>query len=298
MKRFAAGLLVSAVLAGALYASGENNFAQWAAGLMAPTTADAGRFLKADGTWQAPTGNDFFVVSGPGTSAKTFTFPNASSTVLTSNAAVTVAQGGTGAAPGADDQVLVADSTTAATWRTLTDCQGTGKAVIYTAATNTWGCNTITSNGSDPWTYLSVNGGSDFTTSSGTAVDVTGLTLTPSANTNYEIECSLLMRTATATVNPRIGIVWSTGLTDGMANIVESQSATTALSLYGSTAATMLSAVGGLTDTTNSWPALVKISMRAGSSPSGATKIQLASETAGTNVTLKGLGGFCKWRTN
>lgn len=39
----------------------------------------------------------FFDVTGPTTSLKTFTFPNASATVLTTNAAVTVAQGGTGA---------------------------------------------------------------------------------------------------------------------------------------------------------------------------------------------------------
>jgi hypothetical protein len=43
------------------------------------------------------TNNAFFAVSGPASSAKTFTFPNASATVLTTNAAVTVAQGGTGA---------------------------------------------------------------------------------------------------------------------------------------------------------------------------------------------------------
>lgn len=40
--------------------------------------------------------NGFFAVSGPTTSLKTFTFPNASATVLTTNAAVTAAQGGTG----------------------------------------------------------------------------------------------------------------------------------------------------------------------------------------------------------
>jgi hypothetical protein len=44
------------------------------------------------------TGNGFFAVSGPATSLKTFTFPNASATVLTDNATVTVAQGGTGVA--------------------------------------------------------------------------------------------------------------------------------------------------------------------------------------------------------
>lgn len=43
------------------------------------------------------TSNGFFSITGPATSLKTFTFPNASATVLTSNAAVTVPQGGTGA---------------------------------------------------------------------------------------------------------------------------------------------------------------------------------------------------------
>lgn len=42
------------------------------------------------------TGMAFFTVTGPASTAKTFTFPNANATVLTSNAAVTVAQGGTG----------------------------------------------------------------------------------------------------------------------------------------------------------------------------------------------------------
>lgn len=43
------------------------------------------------------TGNGFFAVSGPATSLKTFAFPNASATVLTDNAVVTLAQGGTSA---------------------------------------------------------------------------------------------------------------------------------------------------------------------------------------------------------
>lgn len=44
------------------------------------------------------TGNAFFSVSGPASTLKTYTFPNSNATVLTSAAAVTVAQGGTGAA--------------------------------------------------------------------------------------------------------------------------------------------------------------------------------------------------------
>ncbi|MBS1903451.1 MAG: hypothetical protein JSS75_07100 [Bacteroidetes bacterium] len=43
------------------------------------------------------TGNGFTKFSGPTTSEKTFTLPNASATILTDNALVTVAQGGTGA---------------------------------------------------------------------------------------------------------------------------------------------------------------------------------------------------------
>ncbi|MHA8105676.1 hypothetical protein [Aquirufa sp. 5-AUSEE-100C1] len=43
------------------------------------------------------TGNGFTKITGPTTSEKTFTLPDASATILTSNAAVTIAQGGTGA---------------------------------------------------------------------------------------------------------------------------------------------------------------------------------------------------------
>jgi hypothetical protein len=43
------------------------------------------------------TNNAFFSVSGPATTAKTYTFPNSNATILTSAATVTVAQGGTGA---------------------------------------------------------------------------------------------------------------------------------------------------------------------------------------------------------
>lgn len=42
------------------------------------------------------TNNGFFGVTGPASTTKTFTFPNASATVLTDNALVTVGQGGTG----------------------------------------------------------------------------------------------------------------------------------------------------------------------------------------------------------
>ncbi len=67
------------------------------------------------------TGNGFFAVSGPATSLKTFTFPNASATVLTDNAAVTVAQGGTGITSGTSGGIpYFSGSTTIASSGALT----------------------------------------------------------------------------------------------------------------------------------------------------------------------------------
>ncbi len=73
------------------------------------------------------TNNAFFEITGPATSTKTFTFPNASSTVLTSNAAVTAAQGGTGIASYTIGDVLYASGAT--TLSKLAD-GSTGNALI------------------------------------------------------------------------------------------------------------------------------------------------------------------------
>jgi len=55
------------------------------------------------------------------------------------NGTLDVPSGGTGAAPGADDQVLVASSTSAAAWKSVPDCNSE-QMLTYTAATNTFGC--------------------------------------------------------------------------------------------------------------------------------------------------------------
>lgn len=57
------------------------------------TTTVSGILPGANGGSQ----NGFFAVTGPAGSLKTFTLPNASATILTNNAAVTLAQGGLGA---------------------------------------------------------------------------------------------------------------------------------------------------------------------------------------------------------
>jgi hypothetical protein len=148
--------------------------------------------------------------------------------------------------------------------------------------------------GSDPWTYVRL--AADFTTSSATAVDITGLGFAPAANQRYEFEAQLLLRTATATVNPRAGLAWATGLTDGIGSIQEAQSATAILTANGNINAALLIAVGGLPNTTQSWPCSLWGTALAGAGPSGSIRAQLASETAGTNVTAKA-GSFLKYRT-
>jgi hypothetical protein len=59
------------------------------------------------------TGNGFTKFTGPATTEKTFTLPNATATILTDNAAVTVAQGGTGRTTSTTAYGLIAAGTTA-----------------------------------------------------------------------------------------------------------------------------------------------------------------------------------------
>jgi hypothetical protein len=147
--------------------------------------------------------------------------------------------------------------------------------------------------GADPWTYLGL--ANDFTTTSATAVDITGLGFTPAANTRYEFVARLMVRTATATVGPRPGVAWPTGMTDGVTFIQQTSSATANVFANGNVNAAVLAPVGGVPNTTQSWPAIIEGMAVAGASPSGNIRLQFASETAGTTVTVKA-GSFLKYR--
>lgn len=147
--------------------------------------------------------------------------------------------------------------------------------------------------GPDVWTYAKL--AADFTTNSGTAVNITGLAFTPVAGKVYEFRGNLLLRAATATVGPRPGIAWPSGTSDGAGKMRTPSSATADLIAAGNISGAILTAVGGLPTTTGSWLGEFAGTLVAGASPSGSLKIQLASETAGTNVTAKA-GSWIAWR--
>ncbi|WP_395626630.1 hypothetical protein [Daejeonella sp.] len=87
------------------------------------------------------TGNGFTNITGPTTSVKTFTLPDASATILTSNATVSVAQGGTGASTLTANNVLL----------------GNGADALQAVAPGTNG-NVLTSNGTT-WASTAPSGG-------------------------------------------------------------------------------------------------------------------------------------------
>lgn len=148
--------------------------------------------------------------------------------------------------------------------------------------------------GGDAWTHVVL--GSDFATSSASAVDVTGLAFTPLLSTRYEVEGVFFLRTATATVGPRPGVAWPTGLSDGVAYLQTTSAAATNVLQNGNSTAAVLAPVGGLPNTTASFPGFLRGAFVTGLVPSGTFKVQLASETAGTTVTMKA-GSFLRYRT-
>lgn len=110
------------------------------------------------------TGNGFTAFTGPAASLKTFTLPNVSATILTTNAAVTVAQGGTGVGTFTAHGILIGEGTgnvvaTAALALdnlllgqgasadpaavALVNCGSSTQALAYSTSTHTFSCQTI-----------------------------------------------------------------------------------------------------------------------------------------------------------
>lgn len=160
---------------------------------------------------------------------------------------------------------------------------------------------TIAGSAADPWTVLKVT--QDFTTTLATFADVlvaaagAALGFTPVANTTYEVEGLLQVQTATATVGPRPGLTWGTGYQFGAARITVPSSAAAEAVVHapiGTIAGTAQTPVGGLPTTAQSYLTTIMATFLSGTTPTP-FKVQLASETAGTTVTIKA-GSFIRYR--
>lgn len=144
------------------------------------------------------TSNGFFSVTGPATSLRTFTFPNASATVLTSNAAVTVAQGGTGLATLTANGVTIGEGTSSPNFIVMgadtllrgtasadpvalavNNCGSSTTALSYSTSTHTFGCQTIT-----------VGSGSVTSLTSGTAIVLSPSTITTTGSISLDTTAS------------------------------------------------------------------------------------------------------------
>jgi hypothetical protein len=166
-----------------------------------------------------------------------------------------------------------------------------GGTTNFLRADGTWAA---PGGGSDPWTYVKL--GSNFVTSLATNANVTGLSFTPSANLTYVVEGFFLLRTATATVGARPGIAWPTGMSDSTAQITAPNSATASAFRNVDSTTTQNAASTGLANTTSSHPGTLWATFVTGASPSGSFQITLASETAGTSVTMRA-GSWIRYRT-
>jgi hypothetical protein len=133
------------------------------------------------------TANGFTKFTGPTTSEKTFTLPNASSTILTSNAAVTVGQGGTGQTSYTDGQLLIGNSS----GNTLTKATLTAGSNV--TITNAGGSITIASSGGGGGGATFATLTSDVASTGGGNAwqDVTGLSFSVSAGTTYHMLCTI-----------------------------------------------------------------------------------------------------------
>ncbi len=146
--------------------------------------SSANAVVNVMGAAHGGTASAFTAFSGPASSIKTFTLPNVSATILTTNDTVTVPQGGTGEVAFTAHGVLLGEGSTpvsnvaAMALDTLLQGQGTGAdpiavvvnncgspttALSYSTSTHTFGCQTISTGGSG--TVTSVAAGTGITAS-------------------------------------------------------------------------------------------------------------------------------------
>lgn len=198
----------------------------------APTFGAVALATEVSGTLSASNGgtsNQFFAVAGPATSTKTYTFPNASTTVLTTNAAVTAAQGGTGQTSYTIGDTLYASGATALSKLAAVS---TGNALISggVATAPAWGKIGLTTHVSG--TLGVTNGGTGF------AAYTTGDLLYANSGTTLAQRAAVAVGQVLISQGVATAPIWSatarlTNLNLGSANLTFSGTAPTISSGFG-----------------------------------------------------------------
>ena len=153
------------------------------------------------------TGNGFTKFSGPATTEKTFTLPNASANILTDNALVTPAQGGTGVNNGSNTLTLAGNVSHAGAFtQTFTATANTSITLPTTGTLATLA-------GSEALTNKTVNG-LTVTTTTGTLTLVNGSTLA----TSGAFSTTLTATAATNVTLPTTGTLATLAGTETLTN--------------------------------------------------------------------------------
>lgn len=159
------------------------------------------------------------------------------------------------------------------------------RTAIETVLTGEISSHSHVGSGSDLWTIIKLS--SDFVSSLTANTPVPGLAFTPAINKTYLIFGYFLLRTATATTGARPGVSWPANLTDSTMRMEAANSLTvSALRTWGARSTQNAASTGLATTADSHWGSLDGIMITSGTT-SGNFQIILASETAGTNVTMK-----------
>lgn len=139
----------------------------------------------------------------------------------------------------------------------------------------------------------------DYTQATASFVTITGFTFTPAANAVFELEAPLLIQTTTATNLPRIGVSIGAGQLYGAVMIDQTGATVTTRVVQDGTfttgAVTVQIPAGGVAAANTSYLCYVIIRGKAGASP-GAISLQMACETAGSNVCFVKAGSAMRTR--